>query len=90
MIGRFLLCDPLAAYLPIQHGDWATAVARAAARAEAQAAAVMLGYNYNSSEWYEKSYKILNANYEPIKIKKDNEEGSLVKRTLKKILLIND
>ena len=57
---------------------------------EAQAAAVMLGYNYNSSEWYEKSYKILNANYEPIKIKKDNEEGSLVKRTLKKILLIND
>ncbi len=57
---------------------------------EAKAAAAMLGYNYNSSEWYEKSYKILNANYEPIKIKKDNEEESLIKRTLKKIMLIND
>tara|TARA_B100002051_G_C16370736_1_gene455669 strand:- start:11 stop:598 length:588 start_codon:yes stop_codon:yes gene_type:complete len=57
---------------------------------EAKAAASMLGYNYNSSEWYERSYKILNKNYQPIKIKKDNEEGSLVKRTLKKILLIDD
>jgi len=57
---------------------------------EATAAAAMLGYNYNSSEWYEKSYKILNADYTPAKIKKDNDEGSLVKRTIKKILLIND
>ena len=57
---------------------------------EAKAAASMLGYNYNSSEWYERSYKILNKNYQPVKIKKDNEEGSLVKRTLKKILLIDD
>ena len=57
---------------------------------EAKAAASMLGYNYNSSEWYERSYKILNKNYQPVKVKKDNEEGSLVKRTLKKILLIDD
>ena len=57
---------------------------------EAKATAAMLGYNYNSSEWYEKSYKILNADYKPIVIKKENEEGSLVKRTLKKILLLND
>ncbi len=57
---------------------------------EAKAAASMLGYNYNSSEWYERSYKILNKNYEPVKVKKDNEEGSLVRRTLKKILLIDD
>ena len=57
---------------------------------EAKAAAAMLGYNYNSSEWYEKSYQILNKNYEPIKIKKDDEEESLVRRTLKKIMLIND
>ena len=57
---------------------------------EAKATAAMLGYNYNSSEWYEKSYKILNADYKPIEIKKENEEGSLVKRTLKKILLLND
>ena len=57
---------------------------------EAKAAASMLGYNYNSSEWYERSYKILNKNYQPMKVKKDNEEGSLVRRTLKKILLIDD
>ena len=48
---------------------------------EAKAAASMLGYNYNSSEWYERSYKILNKNYQPPEIKKSNEEGSLVRRT---------
>ena len=57
---------------------------------EAKAAASMLGYNYNSSQWYERSYKILNKNYRPLTVKKDNEEGSLVRRTLKKILLIDD
>ena len=30
---------------------------------EAKATAAILGYNYNSSEWYAKSYKILNKNY---------------------------
>ena len=30
---------------------------------EAKAAAVVLGYNYNSSEWYAQSYKILNKSY---------------------------
>ena len=49
----------------------------------------MLGYNYNSSEWYEKSYKILNKNYEPLKNKEKTEEINLVNR-IKKILLIND
>ncbi len=58
---------------------------------EAKAVASMLGYNYNSSEWYERSYKIFNADYKPFKIQKANEEeGSLVKRTLKKILLLDD
>ena len=56
---------------------------------EAKAAATMLGYNYNSSEWYEKSYKILNKNYEPLKNKEKKEEKNLVNR-IKKILLIND
>ena len=37
---------------------------------EAKAAASMLGYNYNSREWYERSYKILNKNYQPMKVKK--------------------
>ena len=56
---------------------------------EAEAAAVLLGYNYNSSEWYEKSYKILNKNYKPIKIDKNKDDG-LVKRTIKKILFIDE
>jgi len=58
---------------------------------ESKAAAALLGYNYNSSEWYERSYKVLNADYKPItKIEKDNEEGSLVRRTLNKLLRRND
>tara|TARA_B100000029_G_scaffold438150_1_gene453795 strand:- start:5422 stop:6246 length:825 start_codon:yes stop_codon:yes gene_type:complete len=53
---------------------------------EAKAAAAMLGYNYNSSEWYKQSYKILNKNYsEPIIKKKDKDDG-LIKRTIKKML----
>ena len=57
---------------------------------ESKAAAALLGYNYNSSEWYERSYKVLNTDYKPLKVGKENEEGSLVKRTLKKLLNIND
>jgi len=57
---------------------------------EARAAAALLGYNYNSSEWYERSYKILNKDYEPIKIKKDGGEDSLIKRTIKKILFVDE
>ena len=30
---------------------------------EAQKTAALLGYNYNSSRWYEQSYKILNKEY---------------------------
>ena len=57
---------------------------------EAKAAAVLLGYNYNSSEWYKRSYKILDKKYsEPIEQKKDKESG-LVSRTIKKLLLIDD
>ena len=41
---------------------------------EASDAAKLLGYNYNSSQWYEKSYAILNKDY---KIEKK------VQRTLK-------
>jgi len=54
---------------------------------EANAAAVLLGYNYNSSTWYEKSYKIINSDYKikKPKNKKSNSLG-LIKRTIKKIL----
>ena len=54
---------------------------------EAKVAAALLGYNYNSSKWYEQSYKIINSEY---KIKKlDNKKKKnlgLIKRTIKKIL----
>ena len=56
---------------------------------EAKSAAVLLGYNYNSSEWYEKSYKVLNKNYKPIKIDKKKDD-SLIKRTIKKILFLDE
>tara|TARA_B100001175_G_C19510010_1_gene643164 strand:- start:1356 stop:2186 length:831 start_codon:yes stop_codon:yes gene_type:complete len=56
---------------------------------EAKAAASLLGYNYNSSEWYEKSYTVLNKNYKPIKIADNKEEKNLVNR-IKKIFSLND
>ena len=56
---------------------------------EAKSAAALLGYNYNSSEWYERSYKILNKNYKPIQIDK-KKDTSLIKRTIKKILFIDE
>ena len=57
---------------------------------EAKAVAVLLGYNYNSSEWYARSYKVLNKNYKPLKVEKENKEGGLVKRTIKKLLFLDD
>ena len=44
---------------------------------EAKKYANILGYNYNSSEWYEQSYKILNKNYELNSKKKENKEKLL-------------
>ena len=38
---------------------------------EAKKYAKILGYNYNSSKWFEQSYKILNKNYEIQKITKE-------------------
>jgi outer membrane protein assembly factor BamD len=34
---------------------------------EAKKAALILGYNYGSSEWYEKSYRVFNKEYRPLK-----------------------
>ena len=55
---------------------------------EAKSAAVLLGYNYNSSIWYEKSYKILNKNYKipELQNRKENQkENGLITRTIKKL-----
>lgn len=44
---------------------------------EAKAAASILGYNYNSSEWYENSYKVLNKDYKLPKFNKKKDSGLL-------------
>ena len=47
---------------------------------EAEKYAKLLGYNYQSSKWYEASYKILNKNYQnQTKIIKDDKESILKK-----------
>ena len=46
---------------------------------EAQKTAKTLGYNYNSSEWYENSYALLNKDYE--KEKKVLEKASKKKES---------
>ena len=48
---------------------------------EAKKYTALLGYNYQSSDWYERSYKILNNNYEKTQITKDlNKQKSLLKK----------
>ena len=50
---------------------------------EAKKSAAILGYNHNSSEWYQQSYKVLNKKY---KIKKPKKNDGILKRTLNKII----
>ena len=57
---------------------------------EAKKTAKILGYNYNSSKWYENSYSLLNKDYQKeqnnlAKTLKEKEQG-LVRKTIKKIL----
>ena len=49
---------------------------------EAKQAAAILGYNYQSSQWYERSYKVFNKKYKPKKVKKEKELG-LIRRKIK-------
>lgn len=53
---------------------------------EAKSAASLLGYNYNSSEWYQESYKLLNKDYKIPKKETPKKDKGLIKRTIKKIL----
>ena len=52
---------------------------------ESEKYASILGYNYNSSEWYKQSYKILNKDYEIVKFKKKETEENLFKKIIKMI-----
>ena len=51
---------------------------------ESKQAAAILGYNYQSGEWYEKSYKIFNKKYKIKKIKKEKKMG-LIRRKIKSL-----
>ena len=53
---------------------------------EAEKFANVLGYNYQSSEWYEQSYKIFNKNYKSShEIKKDKKNKKSVFKRFKKL-----
>ncbi len=47
---------------------------------EAKAAATILGYNYQSGDWYKKSYKVFNKNYKRKKRGKEKEMGLIRKK----------
>ena len=51
---------------------------------ESKQAAAILGYNYKSSEWYSRSYKVFNKKYKPKKIKKEKKMG-LIRRKIKSL-----
>ena len=51
---------------------------------EARQAAAILGYNYQSGQWYERSYKVFNKKYKPITTKKKKEMG-LIRRKIKSL-----
>lgn len=47
---------------------------------EAKKYANILGYNYQSSKWYEKSYKVFNQSYQINKIKTENTKKSFLSK----------
>ncbi len=52
---------------------------------EAKKYAKILGYNYNSSEWFEQSYKIINKEYVLDNKKNEKKNTGLFKKIIKKI-----
>ena len=50
---------------------------------EAKQAAAILGYNYQSSKWYERSYKVFNKKYKSKKVKKKKKNGFSKKKNKK-------
>ena len=51
---------------------------------ESKQAAAILGYNYKSSEWYSRSYKVFNKKYKSKKIKKEKKMG-LIRKKIKSL-----
>ena len=52
---------------------------------EAKKYANLLGYNYQSSEWYEQTYKVFNKKYEKKKKEKNKKKNKITKTILDKI-----
>ena len=52
---------------------------------EAKEYAKILGYNYNSSEWFKKSYKVLNKDYKIISKKEIKNNDNFFSKIIKKI-----
>ena len=52
---------------------------------EAKKYAVLLGYNYQSSEWYKESYRIFNKKYEDPKEKIIKDEGNIIIKKFKEL-----
>ena len=52
---------------------------------EAEKYANLLGYNYQSSEWYKKSYTVFNKLYTNNKLKNDDKKENLIKRKFKSL-----
>ena len=50
---------------------------------DAKKYASILGYNYNSSEWYKQSYKILNRDYKISKKLRSNDEKGILDKILR-------
>ena len=57
-------------------------------KVEAEKYAKILGYNYNSGQWFEQSYKILNKDYEKKKKDKKKKKSKNEKNFVKKIIEI--
>ena len=53
---------------------------------ESKKYAVLLGYNYQSSKWYEETYKILNKDYVKISKNKDKEKQESIIKKFKDLL----
>ena len=56
-------------------------------KAEAEKYAILLGYNYKSSKWYENSYRIFNKDFEKLKKNNENvkEKDSLILKKFKSL-----
>ena len=52
---------------------------------DAKKYASILGYNYNSSEWFKQSYKILNKNYKIPKLPNSKKDKNLLKKIINRI-----